>query len=242
MLAGAALAYEPHRVAFYLQETIAAFHSWYTQGKRTGERVIGRDPLKTAGRLFLCRALSRCSRTASRSWASRPRSGWRVRKLAISPTTSRIRRSRGTAPARREARRAAAAVGGVMRDENVRVREKFELSLDGRQIASIVVGALVILGVVFVLGLNVGRQIAARQVEAARGGDLDGARSRAGAAPAAPAKGDITFYDQLPKEKPAPPPPEPARPRPGRAGAVRPPRAVAAAAAAAADAAPAGRR
>ncbi len=57
LLAGAALAYEPHRVAFYLQETIAAFHSWYTQGKRTGERVIGPDPLKTAGRLFLCRAL-----------------------------------------------------------------------------------------------------------------------------------------------------------------------------------------
>ena len=57
MLAGAALAYEPHRVAFYLQETIAAFHSWYTQGKKTGERVIGPDPHKTAARLFLCRAL-----------------------------------------------------------------------------------------------------------------------------------------------------------------------------------------
>jgi arginyl-tRNA synthetase len=57
LLAGAALAYEPHRVAFYLQETIGAFHSWYTQGKRTGERVIGPDARKTAARLFLCRAL-----------------------------------------------------------------------------------------------------------------------------------------------------------------------------------------
>jgi arginyl-tRNA synthetase len=57
MLAGAALAWEPHRVAFWLQETIAAFHSWYTQGKRTGERVIGADALTTRGRLFLCRAL-----------------------------------------------------------------------------------------------------------------------------------------------------------------------------------------
>jgi arginyl-tRNA synthetase len=57
MLAGAALAWEPHRVAFWLQETIAAFHSWYTQGKRTGERVIGSDPLRTRGRLLLCRAL-----------------------------------------------------------------------------------------------------------------------------------------------------------------------------------------
>jgi arginyl-tRNA synthetase len=57
VLSGAALAYEPHRIAFYLQETIAAFHSYYTQGKQTGERVIGDDPRKTAGRLFLCRAL-----------------------------------------------------------------------------------------------------------------------------------------------------------------------------------------
>ena len=57
VIAGAALAYEPHRIAFYLQETIAAFHSYYTQGKRSGERVISADPRKTAGRLFLCRAL-----------------------------------------------------------------------------------------------------------------------------------------------------------------------------------------
>jgi arginyl-tRNA synthetase len=57
LLAAAALAYEPHRVAFWLQETIAAFHSYYTLGKKTGERVIGPDPRKTAARLFLCRAL-----------------------------------------------------------------------------------------------------------------------------------------------------------------------------------------
>jgi arginyl-tRNA synthetase len=58
VLSGAALSFEPHRVAFYLQETIAAFHSWYTQGKRTGERVLGTDPTRTAARLFLCRALA----------------------------------------------------------------------------------------------------------------------------------------------------------------------------------------
>jgi len=57
VMAGAALAYEPHRVAFYLQETIAAFHAYYTGGKRSGERVIGPDALKTAGRLYLCKAL-----------------------------------------------------------------------------------------------------------------------------------------------------------------------------------------
>jgi arginyl-tRNA synthetase len=56
-IAGAALAYEPHRIAYWLQESIAAFHSYYTLGKRSGERVIGPDRLKTAGRLLLCRAL-----------------------------------------------------------------------------------------------------------------------------------------------------------------------------------------
>ncbi len=57
LVAGAALAWEPHRVAFWLQETIGAFHSYYTQGKRTGERFIGADPVKTAARLALARAL-----------------------------------------------------------------------------------------------------------------------------------------------------------------------------------------
>ena len=57
LVAGAALAWEPHRVAFWLQETIGAFHSYYTQGKRTGERFIGADPVKTAARLALAQAL-----------------------------------------------------------------------------------------------------------------------------------------------------------------------------------------
>ncbi len=57
LLAGAALAHEPHRVAYFLQETIAAFHAWYTQGTRTGQKVIGSDPATTRARLFLCRAL-----------------------------------------------------------------------------------------------------------------------------------------------------------------------------------------
>jgi arginyl-tRNA synthetase len=57
LVAGAALAWEPHRVAFWLQETIGAFHSYYTQGKRTGERFIGADPVKTAARLALALAL-----------------------------------------------------------------------------------------------------------------------------------------------------------------------------------------
>lgn len=122
-----------------------------------------------------------------------------------------------------------------MREGNLRVRprEKLQLSLDGKQVASIVVGALVVLGVVFVLGLNVGKQLGVRRGEAERAGDLD-ALDRAPAAP--PAKPEpLTFHDRLTKEKPAPPPPPdtppvpapaapPARPAPaGQAVAPPPP-------------------
>jgi arginyl-tRNA synthetase len=48
----AALAREPHQIAFYLMETIKGFHSYYTRYKAT-ERVLSDDPLKTEGRLAL---------------------------------------------------------------------------------------------------------------------------------------------------------------------------------------------
>jgi len=101
-----------------------------------------------------------------------------------------------------------------MREPNPRVRgrEKFELSLDGKQVASIVVGALVVLAVVFVLGLNVGKQLAARQIEARRPGDLE-ALDRAPAPPAEKPE-PLTFHDRLTKETPAPAPPADAAPRP----------------------------
>ncbi len=58
LVAGAALANEPHRVAFWLQETIAVYHSYYTLGKKSaGSRILAADPRITAARLFLCRAL-----------------------------------------------------------------------------------------------------------------------------------------------------------------------------------------
>jgi cell division septation protein DedD len=101
-----------------------------------------------------------------------------------------------------------------MREPNARVRtrERFEVSLDGRQVASIVVGALVILGVVFVLGLNVGKQIGMRQAEVAVApGDLE-ALDRAPAP--APAEKDLTFHERLTKETPAPPPPADVSPTP----------------------------
>ena len=58
LVAHAAQALEPHRIVFYLQETIAAFHGYYTKYKRT-ERVISDDARKTAARLSLIWALQR---------------------------------------------------------------------------------------------------------------------------------------------------------------------------------------
>src|SRR2546428_8368215 len=52
LVAHAASALEPHKVVFYLRETIAQFHGYYTKYKKT-ERVIGDDPRKTDARLFL---------------------------------------------------------------------------------------------------------------------------------------------------------------------------------------------
>src|SRR5207253_2095469 len=52
LIAYAAAALEPHKVVFYLQETIAQFHGYYTKYKKT-ERVISDDARKTSARLFL---------------------------------------------------------------------------------------------------------------------------------------------------------------------------------------------
>jgi arginyl-tRNA synthetase len=52
LIAHAAAALEPHKLVFYLQETIAQFHGYYTKYKKT-ERVISDDPRKTAARLYL---------------------------------------------------------------------------------------------------------------------------------------------------------------------------------------------
>jgi DedD protein len=106
-----------------------------------------------------------------------------------------------------------------MRD-NTRLGEKFEVALDGRQIASVVVGALVLLGVVFVLGYNVGRQVGGRSERVPAAGTL-AALDEAG-------QERTTFWDQLPKNRPARPPSGPAPGAPPEAQARPPPEPAAA--------------
>jgi arginyl-tRNA synthetase len=64
-VAHAAASLEPHRIVFWLQETIAQFHGYYTKYKKT-ERVISDDPRKTRARLFLVWALQQALANALR--------------------------------------------------------------------------------------------------------------------------------------------------------------------------------
>jgi arginyl-tRNA synthetase len=62
-IAGAADALEPHRVLYFCQELIAAFHGYYTKYKNT-EKVITDDPVKTQGRLAMVAALKQTLKAA----------------------------------------------------------------------------------------------------------------------------------------------------------------------------------
>jgi arginyl-tRNA synthetase len=63
LVASAAETLEPHRIVFYLQETIAAFHAYYTKYKKS-ERVISDDAAKTKARLYLVWAIKQTLRNA----------------------------------------------------------------------------------------------------------------------------------------------------------------------------------
>ncbi len=106
-----------------------------------------------------------------------------------------------------------------MGNRNVRAAqgdgERFELSLGGLQIASIVVGALGVLAIVFFLGFHTGERLGARRAEAARPVTLAQLDAVAAAQKPVPA-GEVTFAAELPKAKPPAAPP-PAPPKPAKA-------------------------
>src|SRR5215813_530977 len=85
-----------------------------------------------------------------------------------------------------------------MRDTH-RMREKYDLSLDSRQVVSLLIGGIVVLGAVFVLGVLVGKKLAGTP-HADRAPDLltaldhkSDALERARAAP------PLTFQEELTK-------------------------------------------
>lgn len=118
-----------------------------------------------------------------------------------------------------------------MRDAH-RMKEKYDLSLDNRQIVSLLIGGIVVMGAVFVLGVVVGKKMAGSQQTAAAPDLLSALDEQATAT--------FTFPDELTKkepllaeapapERPAPaeaPKPEPVKPEPAKpqqAAATEPP-------------------
>ncbi|MFY2561863.1 SPOR domain-containing protein [Corallococcus terminator] len=121
-----------------------------------------------------------------------------------------------------------------MRDAH-RMKEKFDVSLDNRQIVSLLIAGIVVLGAVFVLGVVVGKKLAG-DVQTASAPDLLSALDANAQALQAVQQKDsaLTFQDELtrkasaepvaaapkpapakpaaaPAEKPAPKPPEPVK-------------------------------
>lgn len=108
-----------------------------------------------------------------------------------------------------------------MRDTH-RMKEKFDLSLDNRQVMSLLVGGIVVMGAVFVLGVVVGKKLATSESAADAPDLLTLLDKKAEAMQEVRKEPPLTFQDELTKKapplavaEPAPPPqkaPEPARP------------------------------
>jgi DedD protein len=88
-----------------------------------------------------------------------------------------------------------------MRDAH-RMKERFDLSLDNRQVVSLLIGGLIVLGAVFVLGVVVGKKLAG-SAETRQADDILSALDRKAERPApAAAEVPLTFQDELTKKHP----------------------------------------
>jgi DedD protein len=103
-----------------------------------------------------------------------------------------------------------------MRDAH-RMKERFDLSLDNRQVGSLLIGGIVVLGAVFVLGVVVGKKLASNE-ETRQADDILSALDRKADQPA-PAQTEVplTFQEELTRTRADPiaaaeptPPAEPA--------------------------------
>jgi DedD protein len=101
-----------------------------------------------------------------------------------------------------------------MRDAHL-LKEKVQLSLDNRQVASLVVGGLAILGVVFGLGVVVGRKLAPPPLPPEIGpADVLAEVDRKAKDPSFDPARDLTYQETLTKPSPAQASPERSRAQP----------------------------
>ena len=99
-----------------------------------------------------------------------------------------------------------------MRDAH-RMKEKLDLSLDNRQVVSLIIGGLVVLGAVFVLGVVVGKKLSTNQTAGSAPDLLTALDRQAEAMQEVRKDPPLTFQDELTKKTPAvviAPPPAPA--------------------------------
>lgn len=118
-----------------------------------------------------------------------------------------------------------------MRDAH-RMKEKFDVSLDNRQIVSLLIAGIVVLGAVFVLGVVVGKKLAG-DVQTASAPDLLSAMDANAQALQEVRQKDsaLTFQDELTRKASAEPvavaqKPAPAKPAPAEKPAPKPPEPV----------------
>ncbi|KFE70384.1 SPOR domain-containing protein [Hyalangium minutum] len=129
-----------------------------------------------------------------------------------------------------------------MRDAH-RMKEKFDVSLDNRQIVSLLIAGIVVMGAVFVLGVVVGKKLAGNAEASAAPDLLSALDANAQVLQEAQQEPPLTFQDELtrkssaaaaPEPKPAAKPPA-AKPTPAPAAAAAPAPATKPAPAAAAE-------
>lgn len=88
-----------------------------------------------------------------------------------------------------------------MRDTH-RMKEKYDLSLDSRQIVSLLIAGIVVMGAIFVLGVVVGKQLAGNVESAAAPDLLSALDARAEAMEDAQQDASLTFQDELTAKAP----------------------------------------
>jgi DedD protein len=93
-----------------------------------------------------------------------------------------------------------------MRDAH-RMKEKYDLSLDSRQVVSLLVGGIVVLGAVFVLGVLVGKKLAGNQRTERTPDLLAALDTKSEALERARAAPPLTFQEELTRATPPRPPP-----------------------------------
>jgi DedD protein len=108
-----------------------------------------------------------------------------------------------------------------MRDAH-RMKEKFDVSLDNRQIVSLLIAGIIVMGAVFVLGVVVGKKLAGNAQTAGAPDLLSALDANAQALQEVQKEQPLTFQDELTRKAAEPPPAKPVVAAPAPAPAEKP--------------------